>query len=197
MRFFDLFRKRRDAAAAAPDALDDLLRNEPQPRCQYYFFAHYALRTAAYQLGASAVGVLLSPRRDEFLADMWRMATEGCKQNGDAASDPLPPIEVLPLKAGSLPCVVLRMPSPQRTTECHFVAIVLHVDPSEVLPSKPERAAVSYYTLERGVRIESGAARTVLCSWSKEGSHINYGDGPPPDPQAFADAVGAIAAKGP
>jgi hypothetical protein len=197
MGIFDFLRKRRRGGASDVDALDELLRKEPAPRCQYYFFAHYALRSAAYQLGAAAVGVLLSPRRDEFLADMWRMATEGCKQNGDDATDPLPPVEVLPLRAGPMPCVVLRMPPPQRTTECHFVGIVLHVDASDDRPPNLETAAVSYYTLERGARVDSGAERTVLCGWSKDESHSNYGDGPPPEPQAFADAVGAIVASRP
>ena len=35
----------------------------------------------------------------------------------------------------------------------------------------------------------SGETGTVLCGWSKDGTHSNMGDGPPPESEAFLARV--------
>ena len=89
------------------------------------------------------------------------------------------------MKAGRFPCAVVKLSEPQRTTEAYFVAIVLHFDPAAGKPTEPVEA--SYITLEQGFETE-GRPRTTLGEWTKT-SHLNYGDGPPPDWEPFREAV--------
>ena len=200
MGFFNrLFGKQKPAGRAssagngdAEDSLEALAGG--RPRNQYYFFQHYLLRQAMFQLKVAGVGALLSPKGEELLRAVWEDVTKACRDQGETALDPYPGVEVLPLRAGKFPCVVLKMPPPLRTTECHFVGVVAHFDPqSDETPS--EQTRISYFTLERGVSLERGGAeRTVLCEWNLAGSHLNFGDGPAADPQAFADAVAKVVA---
>lgn len=137
-------------------------------------------------------GALLSPKGDELLRSLWDDVAKSLRERGTEAPDPYPGIDVLPLKAGPFPCVVLRMPPPEKVTECHYVSIVLHFDPASEEPT--EQTPVSYFTLEKGVSFQGEmmkAERTVLCEWTQT-AHSNYGDGPRPDAQAFADAVGEL-----
>jgi hypothetical protein len=186
MGLFDFFRRKK-----VQRQLEQMM-SENQPRRQYYLFAHYVLRGAAFELGAACVGVLLSPKRDEFLREMWKHTSETVKENEpDQPLDPYPSIEAIPLKAGKFPCMVLRMPPPKGVTECYFVGIVAHVDLAA--GKKPAKETpISYYTLERGVGDDLRTPRTVVCSWTKEGQHTNFGDGPPAEPEAFADAIAKV-----
>lgn len=167
---------------------------ENAPRPQYYVFGHYVMRDAVFELGAVCPGVLLSDDRDKFLREMWEQATQAIRQSEPAATlDPYPGVEVIPLRAGRFPCVVLKMPEPRGVTECHFVGIVAQVDLSK--DEKPtEQTPMSYFTLEHGVGEDLKTPRTVLCEWSKDGTHSNFGDGPPPEAEMFANAIGQVMA---
>jgi hypothetical protein len=195
MGLFDWFRRRKPQKQLQQQGRrgfeQELERKleENGPRPQYYYFAHYALRDATFELGAACGGVLMSPRKDELLGDLWEHITQGIReQDPKAPLDPLPSVEVMPLVAGRTPCVVLKFPPPKGITECHFVGMVLHFDPSKG-ESPNEQTKVSYFTLEHGEN-DAGGPRTVLCEWTKEGSNLNYGDGPPAEPELFANAIG-------
>jgi hypothetical protein len=191
MGLLSWFRRRRAEKTIAR------VMDENGPRPQYYVFAHYVMRDATFELGAACPGVLLSPKRDEFLREMWDHATEAIRQTDpNEKVDAYPGVEVMPLRAGNFPCVVLKMPEPAGVTECHFVGIVAHMDLSA--DEKPtEQTAMSYFTLERGVGEDMQTPRTVLCEWSKDGTHSNFGDGPPPEPEMFANAIGqSMAGRG-
>ena len=73
---------------------------------------------------------------------------------------------------------IIAMPRPQAPAECFFVAIVR------------EGAGVGYYTLE----LSFGGA-TMMCGWSAEGAHNNYGPGPKPELNDFVAAVEALQAR--
>ena len=191
MGLMDFFRRRPQRAAGVDDELEAFLKREDSPRPQYYTFAHYVLRQATFQLGAACLGVLVSPRREEFLRTIWDAAADSCRQTDPSvALDPFPAasIQVAPLRAGPFPCAVVKMPPPRGTTECHLVGIVAHVDIAAG-EEPTEQTAVSYFTLEQGASLD-GSARTVLCEWTREGSHLNFGGGPPAEPEAFANAIG-------
>jgi hypothetical protein len=156
------------------------------------------MRDATFELGAACPGILLSDRRDEFLTEMWEHATSGIREHDPKVkTDPYPGIQVIPLRAGQFPCVVLKMPEPKGVTECYFVGIVAHMDLSK--DEKPsEETPMSFFTLEFGVGDDMKTPRTVLCEWSKEETHSNYGDGPPAaEPEMFANAIGqTLAGRG-
>jgi hypothetical protein len=179
------------------DKAVERVMEENGPRPQYYVFAHYVLRDATFELGAACPGILLSDRRDEFLTEMWEHATSGIREHDPSVkTDPYPGVQVIPLRAGSFPCVVLKMPPPKGVTECYCVGIVAHMDLSK--DEQPtEQTPMSFFTLEYGVGDDMKTPRTVLCEWSKEGTHSNFGDGPPPEPEMFANAIGqTLAGRG-
>ena len=184
MGLLSWFRRRKEEKAI------DRVMEENGPRPQYYVFAHYILRDATYELGAIMPGVLLSDDREKFLREMWDQAAQAVQQT-DAKEkvDPYPGVDVIPLRAGNFPCVVMKMPEPKGVTECYFVGVVAHMDLSK--DEKPnEQTPMSYFTLELGVGEDLKTPRTVLCEWSKDGTHSNFGDGPPPEAEMFANAIG-------
>jgi hypothetical protein len=184
MGILSWFRRRRE------DKSLERVLEEHGPRPQYYVFAHYVMRDATFELGAACPGILLSDKRDEFLTEMWEHAASGIKENDPSEkTDPYPGIEVIPLRAGDFPCVVLKMPPPRGVTECHFVGIVAQMDLSTA-EEPSEQTLMSFFTLEYGVGEDMNTPRTVLCEWSKDGTHSNYGDGPPAEPEMFANAIG-------
>ena len=162
-----------------------------RPRDQHYAFAHYVLRDLAYKHPLGCVGYLHGPDREKMLASLWEEVGENCKAGG--AADGYvggPPPTVRHAAIGRRPGAIVVMPEPQGPTEAYFVAIVLHVDIAAIQGGQepPERPEISYYTLEKGVTL-GGESRTVLCGWNAEGAHLNYGDGPPADFDAFVAAV--------
>lgn len=54
--------------------------------------------------------------------------------------------------------------------------------PLEEIPQQPSDPRVHYFTLEKG------AQSPMLCAWEGE-DHLNYGDFPGMDTQAFLDEV--------
>jgi hypothetical protein len=61
------------------------------------------------------------------------------------------------------------------------VAVTPHADPD----------ASRCFTLEHSWTLD-GQPATVLAEWTAAG-HVNYGDGPPPEQQAFLTALGLLA----
>jgi hypothetical protein len=162
-----------------------------KPRDQHYAFAHVLLRQLAFENPVGCVGMLHSPERDKMLAALWEDVAKHCRKNGmaDGVVAGAPPT-VRPAPVGRFPSCIVTMPQPQGPTEAHFVAIVLHVDVEALRSGEepPEKPELSYFTLEKGVTLD-GESRTVLCGWNAEGSHLNFGDGPPAEFDAFVAAV--------
>ena len=191
MGLLSWFRRRKESKVI------DRVMEENGPRPQYYVFAHYVLRDATFELGAVMPGVLLSDDREKFLTEMWDQATQAVKSTDPKEpTDAYPGVEVMPLRAGNFPCVVLKLPAPKGVTECYFVGVVAHMELSK--DEKPtEETPMSFYTLEMGVGEDMKTSRTVLCEWSKDGTHSNFGDGPPPEAEMFANAIGqSMAGRG-
>jgi hypothetical protein len=191
MSLFDRFRRK---GASSPDpqpANDDL----DEPRCGHYTFAHYALRSVAHQNPMECLAILASPRARAFLSDLLRSVAEHCRARGKESDLAVDDIIVHPVRAAGNPCAVVEMTRPRAVAEAHFVAAVLLVgaDPGSPGEGQP---SVRYFTLEKGMSFE-GPPRTVLCEWTAEGSHVNYGDGPEPGVDAFVQAVAALVASKP
>ena len=132
-------------------------------------------------------GIMASPQKDEFLKDVWGQICENCDPEGKASFD----ISEVIASTGRIkdyPAIVIRMPPPQRTTEAYFVAVVLKIDVEE--DDQPENPDFAYLTLEKGMNLD-GSDRMVLCGWTGENTHDNYGEGPEATPEAFVAAVEA------
>lgn len=183
MGLFDFFRRR----PRAPDNAGDEPADLDEPRCHHYALAHLALRGVAFDQPLGFLGVLASPDARHFLSDMLASVAEHCKDREPRPDFSVDDLRVHRLRIGKYPCAVIEMPRPRAVAEAHFVAAVLLADPSDGLPDG-ERIPVRYVTLEKGSTI-GGGARTVLCEWTADGTHANFGDGPPAELPAFARAV--------
>jgi hypothetical protein len=84
-------------------------------------------------------------------------------------------------------CITL--PQPTEMPEAYFAAFVHRPASEDPLDSK--RSFTRYFTLEYGQRID-GSPRTVLCEWTADGSHLNYGDGPPPQMDLFINSIESL-----
>jgi hypothetical protein len=158
-----------------------------EPRCQHYFFAHYALRQAAFDDPLACLAILASPKEREFLASLWASVARHCEGHGEASGLSVEDVTVYRLRVGEAPCAVIQMPPPRGTTEAYFVAMLLHLPPSGKV-NEPADINLRYFTLEKGSSM-GGASRTVLCEWTKDGSHVNFGEGPEAELSAFIAAV--------
>jgi hypothetical protein len=78
--------------------------------------------------------------------------------------------------------VVFELPPPLFATECYFVAVAFLGDDGS-----------RYFTLERK---EQNSSRTMFCAWDRQGRHLNYGEGPPPDVDSFVQAIGHKLCRG-
>jgi hypothetical protein len=183
MGLFDLFkrRSRTPARPGLPPTEFDC------PRCPHYTFAHYALRLFAFHHPLNCMAILSSPESETFLADLLESAAEHCRERGETADFQASDLVVHRVRTGSFPCAIIEMPPPRAITEAFYAALVLLVD-TELAKPDLTNASLRYFTLEKGFT-EDGSSRTVLCEWTSEGSHVNYGDGPAPDWEAFAHAI--------
>jgi hypothetical protein len=168
--------------------------SEPDPRTQHYVFGHVVLRQMAFDKPLGVLGILHSPEGPKFLTSLWDDVADQVRANGEPADVDGSALEFRPVLVGGFPCALVRMPPPTAAPECHYVAIVVHLNLESEEPP-PEEPMVSYYTLERGQTVE-GAEVTMLCGWNAAGTHLNYGEGPPPDPDAFVRALTELVAKG-
>jgi hypothetical protein len=189
MGLFDFFRRKRHAAEPALPAFDAL----PEARCHHYTLAHVALRGVALRDPLLYVGVLASPDADRFLSDLFRSVADHClarePEPGFTAAD----LTVHRLRVGVFPCAVVELPPPRAMAEAHFTAAVLLADPAAGLP-KDGPVPVRYFTLEMGFSLD-GSNRTVLCEWTADGTHANFGDGPEATVPAFVAALERLVAR--
>ncbi len=179
MGLFDWFRRKADPrpdAWSADELLDD-------PRCDHYAFAHQALRAVALEDPLGCLAVLASADARPFLAALVRSVTDFCRDRnvGPTAGLTADDLAVHRVRALGHPCAVVEMPAPRAAAEAHYVAVALTAEPSE----NPE---ARYFTLEKGLQLD-GEARTVLCEWTADGTHRNYGDGPPLGVEPFVRAI--------
>jgi hypothetical protein len=78
--------------------------------------------------------------------------------------------------------VLVTMPRAEHAAEAYFVAIVISGG-----------RLTDYYVLEHGWTTED-ESRTVMCKWDERG-HVNFGDGPPAETDAFLAAVEQLLAS--
>jgi hypothetical protein len=177
------------ASSDTPDNLSSLFGQPDQdrPHCHHYSFAHVALRQIAHAHPVGCLSMLASPDAISFLTDVWKQVDEHCRERGETST--INPAEFVVHKfcIDNYPCAILEMPEPWFVTGAHFVALVLMVPLDQIDPADRD-APLFYYTLERGASLD-GTPRTVLCSWTKEGTHCNFGDGPLPTLDAFVEVL--------
>ena len=156
----------------------------------HYAFAHLALRHAALGDPPGFLSLLASPRADRWLEALLTDVEIRCgRPAGFAAGD----ATVHRVRVAARPCAVVELPPPTEATEAHFVALVLLTDLAALDPGADPASIdwrARFFTLESGFVFPGEPPRTVLGEWTAT-SHANYGDGPPPELDAFLAALEA------
>ena len=123
-------------------------------------------------------GAALAGRAEVGLKKLWANVA---RDSGAGADAELPVTSTLH-DCGGRTVVLVTPPMAEHPTEAHFIAVVVDSkDPSYV----------RYVVREFG-RDVGGGPRMVLGEWARHEagtSHVNYGDGPQPDANAFLEIV--------
>jgi hypothetical protein len=181
---FDFFRPK--SSKPRDDHLAIRPADMPEAGCHHYFLAHHALRSIAFHNPMGFLGVLTSEDAEPFLQDVLTSVAKHCQPFEPEVAFSARDIAIHKKSIGIAPCVVIEMPPARGVTEAIFVAAVLTGDVS--------LEKLRYFTLEVGVSLD-GPPRTVLCEWTVDGTHANYGDGPEPELDEFVAAVTALLQK--
>ena len=160
----------------------------PEPRCHHYTLAHLALRDAAFEHPLAVLSVLASPQAQEFLAEVFRSVATHCREREPRPDFQPEDVKIHTVRVSRYPCAVIEMPTPRTAAEAYFVAAVLLADPTKELPVSKE-VQLRYITLEEGFVFPGAPPRTVLAEWTADRTHVNFGDGPPPQLEAFVAAI--------
>ncbi len=171
-----MFWKRKKAPAAMLSA----------PRKLHYTFAHRALREICAEDPLQFFSIMATAERDQFVA--WLCARVQERSGGpDNSDDTLNAQEIVvaTLRLANFPAILVTMPTPRAAAEAHFIGVVLTGALDE--DNTQKALAHRYFTLECGINLDS-TLRTVMCEWA-DGSHLNYGDGPPATSDAFLQAM--------
>jgi hypothetical protein len=150
------------------------------PRRQHYYFAHQYLRERAQQHPALLIRELRKESATKYLGFLWITRGSAVVDNeGDFI--PATGLRCFPIDiADSYYGALVQFPTPEKMTEAYFVAILMPT-------GKEDPAFCEFYTLEFTMN-EDRRNGTILGKW-QGGSHFNFGAGPPPDKQAFLEAL--------
>jgi hypothetical protein len=136
-------------------------------------FAHHEVRRAAQQFGADLIEAAREGRLT--LESVWNRLGESLDE-----PDRLPATGLASSyhEIADHRVLLVRLPAAANPTEAHFIAIAAPV----------EGGRVRYLTLEYAVSPLDETVYTVFGEWDEQ-RHVNYGEGPPPDADAFLGAV--------
>jgi hypothetical protein len=136
-------------------------------------FAHHEVRRAAQQFGADLIDAAREGRLT--LESVWNRVGESLDE-----PDRLPATGLVSSyhEFAGHRVLLVRLPAAHHPTEAHFTAIAAPV----------EGGTLRYFTLEYAVSPLDESVYTVFGEWDEQ-RHVNYGEGPPPDADAFLAAV--------
>ncbi len=153
------------------------------PRRQHYHFAHQYLPERACQHPKLLVEKLREKSATSYLSFLW--VSRGLAVKGEHEEFiPADGLECCPIEIGDdYYGALVRFPTPQKMAEAYFVAIVLPV-------ANSASASCQFFTLEFSMDADR-TKRTALGEWV-DGSHFNLGSGPPPEKEAFLEAMAEL-----
>ena len=190
MGFFDFLRPK-PARSLSRDRVEDDL---DEPRCAHYTLAHVALREFALRRPLDFIEILATPEARRLLSYLLERVSDSCEGSGSGPDFDVDDLKVHTARVGDYPCAIVEMPRPRAMAEAYFVAAVLNIKLDEESPG-PADPTLRYFTLEKGLSLD-GSHRTVLCEWTADGTHSNYGDGPPPQLESFVPALEKMVSGG-
>lgn len=157
--------------------------HDDEPRQHHYEFAHVVLRAIVFRAGRLMLDLAANGGLTALVHESWDRVGEGLPPERRLPSDGLRGERI---DTPDLCAAVIVLPTPEHVAEAYLVALVSD-------PADPER--IDFFTLEHAWR-PAGEPPTALAHWTRDGRHLELGDGPEPDPRAFLDAVARVYAIG-
>lgn len=152
------------------------------PRDHHYYMGHRVLPACLFERGPDLLRALRDRPGYAALAGLWTEFGEHFPADQRVSAEGMT-YEVRHAEEQGLVFLVFILPAPCRQTEAYFVAGVF---PAESAGSASSTPVIRVFTLEHaGPSEEAG----VLCEWTANGGHINYGPGALPGVSAFCEAV--------
>lgn len=170
--------------------LFDFLRRKTAggPRAAHYAMAHHALRRFALEDPVFYLGALASPDAGKFLASVFEVARKEATAGGEKPDFTAADVRPYPCRIADFPTIIVAMPPAKFTAEAHFTALVLLATAAVTTVEEAKAVEARYFTLEAGFALDD-RPRTVFCEWTKDGKHLNFGDGPSATVEAFGARV--------
>ncbi len=156
----------------------------------HYAFAHRVVRDYVKNDPEEFLALVDSAERDDFVAWLWEQTERYVGEPLTGIDTKLTGVEVRTV--ARCRTVIVTLPPPADIGEAYMVAAM--ISPSAPDPTTSE-ARARYFTLEFGMSMEDeGEGKTVLCEWM-ETRHRNYGPGPAPNVDAFAEQLACRASQ--
>lgn len=149
------------------------LASDDRPRQHHYIFAHRELLAIARRFAGDLPRGAASGRMTGAVVNLWNQIGSQLPEGESLPSDGL---DVSLHDLDGTAVVLVTLPPAKHGAEAHFVGIVV----------ADERLS-AYYVLEYGWTMDN-EPRTVLCRWDDQ-THVNLGDGPPAQADAFLAAI--------
>lgn len=152
------------------------------PREHHYLFAHRVLPQLAWDNPEGFYVTAFTDEEGAHLLDWWN--TLGDQLEPDAR------VEGAGLGWSAFAydehlVVSCRFPAPEAAAEAFFATVIcgpLRGLTREDLEATPLR----YMVLERGATLSGHqGSTTMLCEWTRDGAHLNHGQGPAPELEIF------------
>lgn len=157
-----------------------------RPRDHHYLYAHRLLPQLAFSAPEKFLA-FVERNGSAFLEYFWNECGKQIAEDERIQPEGLS-CKIYSLDDGIV-AACITLPQPVEMPEAYFAAFVHRPEGDDLLNSK--QVFTRYFTLEYGQRMD-GSARTVLCEWNAEGSHLNYGDGPPPQMDLFLNSIESL-----
>ncbi|MBV9470337.1 MAG: hypothetical protein JO316_24190 [Abitibacteriaceae bacterium] len=160
-------------------------------RTHHYQFAHWMLPQMGFQESGHMLVSLTRSDASEFLKSLWQSVGNELPRQERLSPDGL---SCLIRKFDDYAIAIITLPKAFRVTEAYYTAFTfgpVSTVPKGQLHSLPMR----YFALEVGFSMPGEPSRTVFSEWTREPSHINMGDGPKPEVEAFFTKICELIGK--
>jgi hypothetical protein len=158
---------------------------DSKPRRHYYIFAHRLLPAIGLSRPDQTMMALTPSHCSEFLEFAWNDVASRIEEEEKCK---FPELICTSACFGSFFIPIIAFPEPQGITEAYFCAFVFGPIPM-VASGAPNTLPARYFVLEKTYSENPSKPRTVFGEWTKDGKHLNGGDGPEPREEAFLASI--------
>jgi len=153
-----------------------------EARLHHYLFAHQYLLKEVFERGELLLPALVGEEGPALLRSIWEVVGNSLDESERLEPEGLDCCSRI--MEGNRLIIVVVMPAVEGLAEAWFVGIV------GPLPDQP--ALPRMFTLEQGQDIFNDDVRTVMCEWTEDGRHRNFGTGSDVNVDDFVGAIEKI-----